>query len=213
MSIYWFLLTITAIIAYIFGSMDTMVLASNFVFHRNLKRLGDHTRWVSNFRRLYGLPGFLKLLLIEVVKDVIPLVVGSLLLGIRSHSDVGCAFAGFVMVLGRLWPVFYRFKGSSAALCMIVVAFSLSVSAGAATLIVTAAVVIIFRYISLGALAGAVICTMVSVLSVDDSLVLRLTIFTVLLILVHHIPALIRIVQHTEPRISTKEDITYKLGQ
>ena len=36
MSIYWLLLGITAILAYFFGSMDTMVLASNFVFHRNL---------------------------------------------------------------------------------------------------------------------------------------------------------------------------------
>ena len=34
MSIYWLLLGLTAIFAYLFGSMDTMVLASNFVFHR-----------------------------------------------------------------------------------------------------------------------------------------------------------------------------------
>ena len=120
MSIYWLLLGITAILAYFFGSMDTMVLASNFVFHHNLLRLGDHTRWISNFRRLFGIEGFFKLLTVELVKDAIPILAGSLLLGIRGHADVGRAFAGFVLVLGRLWPALYGFRGSHASIAMIV---------------------------------------------------------------------------------------------
>ena len=102
MSVYWLLLLPTAIVAYLFGSMDAMVLASNFVFHRNLRRLGDHTRWLSNFYRLYGVGGFVKLLAVELVKDLIPILLGALLLGIRGHADVGRAFAGFVLVLGRV---------------------------------------------------------------------------------------------------------------
>jgi len=72
MSIYWLLLGLTAIIAYVFGSMDTLVLASNFVFRRNLLRLGDHSSWLSNFRRLFGIKGFFKLLVVEIIKDLIP---------------------------------------------------------------------------------------------------------------------------------------------
>ena len=109
MSIYWPLLLLTALVAYLFGSMDTMVLASNFVFHRNLLRLGNHNSWLSNFRRLFGIGGFFRLLAVELVKDLIPILIGSLLLGIRGHADVGRAFAGFVLVLGRLWPALYRF--------------------------------------------------------------------------------------------------------
>ena len=52
MIVYWLLLLPTALVAYIFGSMDTMVLASNFVFRQNLRRLGQGNRWLSNFRRL-----------------------------------------------------------------------------------------------------------------------------------------------------------------
>ena len=100
MSIYWLLLGLTALIAYLFGSMDTMVLASNFIFRRNLLRLGDHSSWLSNFRRLFGIKGFFKLFVVEIIKDAIPIVIGSLLLGIRGHADVGAAFAGFVLVLG-----------------------------------------------------------------------------------------------------------------
>ena len=213
MSIYWLLLGLTAIVAYLFGSMDTMVLASNFVFHRNLMRLGDHTRFISNFRRLFGIGGFFKLLAVELVKDLVPILVGSLLLGIRGHADVGRAFAGFVLVLGRLFPVFYGFRGSHASVAMIVAAFMVGTSVGAAAMIVTAGVIALTRYLSLGTAVGAVVYMMVSVLAVDDSLLLRLALMTAGLVLLRHIPAMIRLVRRTEPRLSLKEDITYKLDE
>ena len=213
MSIYWLLLGLTAIVAYLFGSMDTMVLASNFVFHRNLRRLGDHTRFISNFRRLFGIGGFFKLLAVELVKDLVPILVGSLLLGIRGHADVGRAFAGFVLVLGRLFPVFYGFRGSHASVAMIVAAFMAGNSVGAAAMIVTAGVIALTRYLSLGTAAGGVVYMMVSVLAVDDSLLLRLALMTAGLVLLRHIPAMIRLVRRTEPRLSLKEDITYKLDE
>ena len=213
MSIYWLLLGITAILAYFFGSMDTMVLASNFVFHRNLLRLGDHTRWISNFRRLYGIGGFFKLLAVELVKDAIPILAGSLLLGIRGHADAGRAFAGFVLVLGRLWPALYGFRGGHASIAMIVAALCAGTSVGMAAAVATAAVIGLSRYLSLGTIAGAVVYMMVAVLAVDDALLLRLALMTAGLVLFKHIPAMIRLVLRSEPRLSLKEDITYKLDE
>ena len=213
MSVYWLLLPPTAIVAYLFGSMDTMVLASNFVFRRNLMRLGDHSRWLSNFYRLYGVKGFLKLLAVELVKDLVPILLGALLLGLRGHADAGRAFAGFVLVLGRLFPVFYGFRGSHASLAMIVAAFGVGTSVGAAVLIVVALAVGVTRYLSLGAVGGAVVYVMVAVLAVDDRLLLRLALFTAGLVLLRHIPALVRLIRRTEPRLSLKEDITYKLDE
>ena len=213
MSIYWLLLGLTAIIAYLSGSMDTMVLASNFIFRRNLLRLGDHSSWLSNFRRLFGIKGFFKLFVVEIIKDAIPIVIGSLLLGIRGHADVGAAFAGFVLVLGRLFPVFYGFRGSHATVAMIAAGFAAGTSVGAAAMIAAAAVIAVTRYLSLGTVAGAIVLVMVTVLAVDDSLILRLALFTAALVLVKHIPAMIRFVRRAEPRLSLKEDITYKLDE
>ena len=213
MSIYWLLLGLTAIIAYLFGSMDTMVLASNFIFRRNLLRLGDHSSWLSNFWRLFGIKGFFKLFVVEIIKDAIPIVIGSLLLGIRGHADVGAAFAGFVLVVGRLFPVFYGFRGSHATVAMIAAGFAAGTSVGAAAMIAAVGVIAVTRYLSLGTVAGAVVLVMVSVLAVDDSLILRLALFTAALVLVKHIPAMIRFVRRAEPRLSLKEDITYKLDE
>ena len=213
MIVYWLLLLPTALVAYIFGSMDTMVLASNFVFRQNLRRLGQGNRWLSNFRRLYGIPGFIKLALVEVIKDLLPILIGGWLLGIKGHADVGRAFACFCLVLGRLYPVFYDFKGSHAGIALVVGAFTLNSSVGGAALVVLALVTWFGRYLSLGAVAAAAVTMMVSVLVVDGDLVLRLLVFSAGLILFKHIPALIRIVQGREFRYSLEEDITYKLDE
>ena len=213
MIVYWLLLLLTALVAYLFGSMDTMVLASNFVFHRNLLRLGSHNSWLSNFKRLYGIGGFFKLLAVELIKDLIPIAVGSLLLGVKGHAEVGRAFAGFVLVLGRLWPALYRFKGSHATIAMLVTGFCAGTSVGAAGMLAAAAVVAVTRYLSLGTLAGAVVCVMVAVLAVDDALILRLTLMTAGLVFLKHIPAILRLFRRTEPRLSLEEDITYKLDE
>ena len=213
MIVYWLLLLPTALVAYVFGSMDSMVLASNFVFRQNLRRLGQGNRWLSNFRRLYGIPGFIKLALVEVIKDLLPILIGGWLLGIKGHADVGRAFACFCLVLGRLYPVFYDFKGSHAGIALVVGAFTLNSSVGGAALVVLALVSWFSRYLSLGAVAAAAVAMMVSVLVVDGDLVLRLLVFSAGLILFRHIPALIRIVQGREFRFSLEEDITYKLDE
>ena len=213
MIVHWLLLLPTALVAYVFGSMDSMVLASNFVFRQNLRRLGQGNRWLSNFRRLYGIPGFIKLALVEVIKDLLPILIGGWLLGIKGHTDVGRAFACFCLVLGRLYPVFYDFKGSHAGIALVVGAFTLNSSVGGAALVVLALVTWFGRYLSLGAVAAAAVAMMVSVLVVDGDLVLRLLVFSAGLILFKHIPALIRIVQGREFRFSLEEDITYKLDE
>ena len=69
MTVYMLLLIPTAFFAYMSGGLDTMVLASNFVFRRGLWKLGRGNVWLSNFRRIYGTGGFVKLLLVELVKD------------------------------------------------------------------------------------------------------------------------------------------------
>ena len=213
MIVYWLLLLPVALVAYVFGSMDTMVLASNFVFRQNLRRLGQGNRWLSNFRRIYGIPGFIRLLLVEVIKDLLPILIGGWLLGIKGHADVGRAFACFCLVLGRLYPVFYDFKGSHAGIALVVGAFTLNSSVGGAALVVLALVTGFSRYFSLGAVAAAGTVMLVSVLVVDGDLVLRLLVFSAGLILFKHIPALIRIVQGREFRFSREEDITYKLDE
>lgn len=213
MIVYWFLLLITSIFAYGIGSMSTMVLASNYVFRTRLSRLGKGNIWLSNFRRIYGTWGFVRLLLTEIIKDILPILLGGLLLGIKGHADVGRVFAGFCLTLGRLFPLFYDFRGSHATFCLLLTATFANTAVGIAAAVVAAAVLLLTRYISLATLAGTLMTVVVTVLLVDDVLLSRLVMFSCALMFIRHIPAIGRLVNGREPRLSFEEDITYKLDQ
>ena len=214
MIVYCLMLVPIAFLAYVTGSVSTLRVASRFVFKKNLRRLGTGGVWISNFRRVYGWWGFGKLLLTELGKDLLPILLGAGILAIKHHGVVGAAFAAFCMMLGRLWPVFNGFKGTHhACVALVVAGLTANVSVGATAALVMLAVIWLSRYLSLGAAAGAAISIVTALLVVDDRLVMLLTIFSALLVLVYHVPALLRLSQGREERLSFEEDITYKFDE
>ncbi len=213
MTVYWLLLLPTALISYLLGCLDAMVLASNFVFHRNLRRLGRGNVWLSNFKRIYGVKGFVILVLIELIRDVIPPLLGGLLLSIKGHADAGRAFAGFCMIVGRLYPLPYEFKGGHAGLCLAVAAIFVDKSAGISALVVMALVLLLSRYQSLSAVVGAVVGLLVGAMVIEDQLLLRLVICMGAIVIFKHIPALVRIFTKKEEKLTGEVDISYKLDE
>ena len=209
--IYTVLLIIIAVIAYGIGSMSSIVIASNYVFHKDLRRLGYGSSALSNFRRIYGAKGLVKMLLVEVIRDMLPIIIGGLLMGIKGQAAVGRAFAGFCLVLGRLYPLFYDFKGSHALVCMLTTMFFVSFSGALAVLLFVVLGIWLTKYVSFGTVAGAAVMCIASLLVVDDSLVMKLALFTGLIVLFKHIPAISRILSGKEPKLSLQEDISYKL--
>ncbi len=211
MLVYFLLLTATAFVAYTVSSVGTLRLAGLFVFRRDLIRLGTGSVWFSNFRRLYGVGGVVKLLLVELVKALLPILLGGLLLSLKGKAEVGRAFAGFCVMMGRLWPVFNRFRGCHGCVALALVGMLVEPSVGAAAAIVCLGTIAATRYLSLGAVLGAGIMAITSALVVENSLCTWLLIGVALLVLARHLPALRRILNGTEERFSFQTDLTYKL--
>lgn len=210
---YWIFSILTAVIAYFFGCLNTQVLASNFVFHTNLRRLGRGSAWLSNFRRIYGIKGILKLALVEFVKDALPLIIGGRLFASSGNAEAGRALAAFCLVLGRMYPSIYGFRGSYATAAVIIGAMFVSFSVGAAVLVVCVLVTWATRYLALGTLAGAVIMAVAGLLVIDNTLAMRLCFFLVVLVFVRMIPPISRIMAKKEERLNLEMDISYKFDE
>lgn len=213
MTAYILLLLLIAIISYCMGSLSTAVLASNFVFRRNLSKLGEGNVGLSNFRRVYGVFGFIRLALVELVKDALPLVIGGLIMGAKGHSQVGIAFAGFCAVMGRLFPAFYGFKGSHATVGFIIAGFAVSRTCGITALIVLLAALWFTRYVSLSTMVAAGVFIVMALLQIDGRMPMLLCVFMGLAVLVKHIPAIKRLRERSETRLSFEKDISYKFDQ
>ena len=210
---YWLFSILTAVIAYGAGSLSTMVIASNFVFRTNLRRLGRGNLWLSNFRRVYGVKGFVKLALIEFLKDALPVIIGGWLFSSGENADVGRALAAFCLVLGRMYPSIYGFRGSYATAAICIGSMFVSFSAGAAALLICAAVTWATRYLAFGTLAGGIVLAVVGVLVADNALVVRLFFFIAVLALIRTAGALARIAAGKEERLNFKKDISYKFDE
>ena len=210
---YWLFSILTAVIAYGAGSLSTMVIASNFIFRTNLRRLGGADRWLSNFRRVYGVKGFLKLAMVELVKDALPVIIGGRLFASGGNAEVGRALAVFCLMMGRMYPSVYGFRGSYATAALCVGALFMSFSVGAMVLLVCVLVSWLTRYVSLGTLAGGIVLSIAGVLVIDNALAERLCFFITALVLVRTIGALARIYSGKEPRLNFARDISYKFDE
>ena len=210
---YWVLSILVAVISYCFGSLSTIVLASNFAFRANLSRLGKGNVWLSNFRRIYGVKGFLRIAAVEIIRDVLPILLAGWLFGKVEHADVGKALAAFCLIMGRMYPYIYELKGSCALLCMIVASFCVSASVGAMIAVISAAVIIFTRYIPLGVVAGAFTEIVTSVLLIDDGITEKVCIITGIAVIVHAVPSITRILSGKEEKLSFKDDISYKFDE
>lgn len=213
MIVYWALLLVTAVIAYSLGSMSSIVLASKYVFRTNLRKLGTGNRFLANFYRVYGIGGGIKLLIVELLRDILPILLGGVLLGIKGHADAGRLFAAFCLVFGRVYPLFYEFKGSHATVCLLTAAMFADTSAGIATLLATVAVLWFTKYVSLGTIVGAAVFLVTSMLLVDDNLCMVLCILCCVLVIIKHIAAAVRLLNGTEKKFSFREDLSYKFDQ
>jgi glycerol-3-phosphate acyltransferase PlsY len=207
---YYLLLIITAVLAYGFGSLSTLTIASLYVYKKNLRKLGRGNVWLSNFRRIYGFGGLLVLLLVELVKDILPVVIGGILLGIKGHADVGRVFAGFCVIVGRQWPLFYDLKGGFATIAVVVTAFFTDLSVGIAALAAAALLIWLTRYIALGSLGAAAVTLVTALLVVEQRLLVYLCLAVLLVVLARSIPCIIRIFRGTETKLSLEKDLSYK---
>ena len=205
-----FLLSVTAIVAYFFGSISTVNLSSNLIFHCDIKNeypldnLGI-TRFVKDF----GVKGLAKFLGLAAAKALIPLILGGVLLGIVDHADIGQAFAMFCMVLGIVFPIMYRFKGSTTILAVGLGTFFIGSGVGFATLVVFLAVYFATRYVSLAKLAATLMMCLATFMMIDTPFVKYLVLLTALVVFIENRHAIVRLVKGKEKKFRYRKDISY----
>lgn len=113
------LLSVIAIVAYLFGGINGSVLVSNRVFHKDVRRYGSRNASFANFVQVFGSRWGLAVIAVDVAKTAIPALLGMLLMNIpgTGYPKIGVLFAGFCTVLGDCYPWRYRFKGNLGVTC------------------------------------------------------------------------------------------------
>ena len=203
------LLAVTAIIAYSFGSLSTPILSSHIYFHENVLNYSRDNAGITRFLKRHGGKGVGVIVLIEAIKVIVPVLLGSLLMLIVDQSKIGSAFALFCVVLGTNFPILYRFHGEHSLLAVAVGTFFVSGEVAFAGISVFIVVYIFSRYISLSALGAMLVMCLVAIMSVDDTIVRNIYLLTGLLVFVEYRRSIPRLIKGKEKKFRYKEDVTY----
>ena len=165
------LLSVTAIIAYVCGSLRSDYIASNLIFHRDLLRYSRDNTGITRFLKDFGKLGAIKLLLVEIAKIVLPVLIGGWLLSIEDHADIGRAFALLCAMLGCIFPILYRFRGESTLVLLPVGMMIVNGEVGFLGIAALAGVYLLTHYVSLAAISSALVMVLVSLMAVDALIV------------------------------------------
>ena len=150
------LLAAIAVFSYLLGGLNGAIIASKYVFHRDVRDYGSGNAGLTNFYRTFGAPGLAIVIGTDVLKTVIAVVAGGLIMGTQGAASTGQVFAGFCVMLGHIYPVFYGFRGGKGVLCAETMLLIVSFPTGLVSLLIFVGIVWATRYVSLGSVAAAV---------------------------------------------------------
>ena len=138
---------VTAVLAYLLGSISTGILLSRISGGPNLREVGSKSTGASNVLRTMGLRSGLITFIGDCLKALIACGIGWWLCG---HN--GALLAGLMVILGHNWPVFFQLKGGkgvASSCAVMLVCFPIPALICFVVAILTIAVT---KYISLGSM-------------------------------------------------------------
>ncbi|HHU22674.1 MAG TPA: glycerol-3-phosphate 1-O-acyltransferase PlsY [Clostridiales bacterium] len=203
------LLVIIAVISYLLGGVNGAIISSKYFWKKDIRDYGSGNAGLTNFFRIFGVAGILLVIAIDVLKSVIAVLIGSALMGIQGENLVGKLFAGFCLMLGHVYPVFFQFRGGKAVLCLGIISLMVDWRVGIICWLIFALVVIFTKYVSLGSIIGAVFFPICIWAFGYTGLEATLSLICALIVLFKHRDNIIRLLKGKE----AKFNIGKKSGQ
>ncbi len=149
-----------AVVAYLCGSISTGILVSKAMHGPNLREVGSKNTGASNVLRTMGVPAAAITFVGDILKALLPAVIGRLLFGLN-----GAMVGGLFAILGHNWPIFFQFKGGKGVASTCAVMLVCFWWQAIICYVIAIATIAITRFISLGSMllvsvyAILVICT------------------------------------------------------
>ena len=205
---------ITALIAYLLGSISFAIIVSKVYAHDDVRKYGSKNAGMTNILRTYGkLPAFFTLLG-DFLKGVLAVVIGRWIFSTMGITAFDAGYvAGFFALLGHLYPVYFGFKGGKGVLTSLGIILVVNPLVVFILLVIFLPILFITKIVSLISITGALLYPVIT-LVVDLCLrkpalfdVLFAALFSVIVIYKHK-DNIRRLLNGTEKRIGDKKPVT-----
>lgn len=193
-------LIIVAVVSYTLGSVNGAIISSKYIFKKDIREFGSKNAGLTNFYRTFGGPGLALVIGTDVMKSVLAVLLGGWLMGIEGLPLIGKLFAGFCLILGHMFPVFYGFRGGKGILCAGVLLLMADWRVGLLAWVVFIILLVFTRYVSLASIIGT-LSGLLGFLVLHSGLPLVLYLLITLLVLGKHKDNIIRLIKRKESKL------------
>ena len=193
--------------SYILGSLPFGLLVTRLTKHIDIREHGSGNTGMTNVLRSVGIWPALVVLILDVGKGFL-----AVFLALKVYSSPSLeVLSGLAVLAGHNWSIFLKFQGGKGTATGFGVLCGLSPMTSIGVLVVCIPILVVFRYVSLGSIIGAIssFCIMLTLvlfgttsqLSVPSLIYLLYPCFGAQMILFKHRGNISRLLNGTEPKL------------
>ncbi len=192
-------LLVAGLVGYLFGSIPFGLVLTRLAGHGDVRNIGSGNIGATNVLRT-GNKGLAALtLLLDMLKGFVPVVLISQFYDFLPYG----LLAGFMALIGHMFPMWLKFKGGKGVATYIGVAFGFSYLIGLTFIAIWLAMAFSLRYSSLSALTAALITPMAAFFLTNDVIAIVLFLMSLLVIIAHR-ANIERLIKGEEDKIGQK---------
>ncbi len=193
---------IAVLAAYLMGSLSSAIIACRLMGFGDPRTQGSGNPGATNVLRLFGKKAAIITLAGDLLKGLIPLLVGRWL-GLPIET---LAMMGVAAFLGHLFPVFFGFRGGKGVATFIGVLYGLAWPTGVIFMLVWSLMAWLFRYSSLSALIATASAPLVMFMFIPSQNVIGATVLMASLLFWRHRSNIRNLLTGKEDKIGEKDD-------
>ena len=204
---------ITAIIAYLIGSVNFSVILSKKMAGFDVREKGSGNAGTTNMLRSVGKKAAALTLICDVLKGIVAILIAMFIgwaFKIENQSLL-VQIAGIAVVLGHTFPIFFGFKGGKGVATSLGILIMSNWQIGLICLVFGVLLIALTRMVSLGSCAAAVLFPVLTLFITDNYIVSQgsgyfiYSIILAVIVLFNHRSNIKRIMAGKENRISFKK--------
>jgi glycerol-3-phosphate acyltransferase PlsY len=195
----WLLIAAVAVSAYLIGSLNGSLLMSRLILRDDIRKHGSGNAGATNVLRTYGKKWTLIVVLWDVGRGVFAMWLG---LNLLRETGYGVLIAGFFVIIGHVYPLYFRFKGGKGVITTCAVLYALDWQIASIALGLFIIIVIFTRYVSLGSVIAVFTLPFLGMLFGRDWEVVVMYATVAVLVAILHKDNIKRLLNGTENKFS-----------
>lgn len=144
-------------VSYILGSVNFGIIISKLIHKNDIRSFGSGNAGATNAYRTYGAKTALIVLVGDIAKGALAVLLARFAVRHLGVPDYAVYLAGVCVVLGHMFPVFFKFKGGKGVATAVGAAALAEPAAFATLFFVFFLIFLLTRYVSLSSIISAAV--------------------------------------------------------